>query len=50
MNNVPNVEMSHRVQQYNQLSPNPHAPDVIGSVLGLIGPVSVYCDWVRWKV
>ena len=26
------------------------APGVIGSVLGLAGPVSVYCDWVRWKV
>ena len=26
------------------------APGVIGSVLGLIGPVSVCCDWVRWKV
>ena len=26
------------------------APGVIGSVLGLVGPVSVYCDWVRWKV
>ena len=25
-------------------------PDVIESVLGLVGPVSVYCDWVRWKV
>ena len=25
-------------------------PGVIGSVLGLVGPVSVYCDWVRWKV
>ena len=23
------------------------APDVIGSVLGLVGPVSVYGDWVR---
>ena len=23
---------------------------VIGSVLGLVGPVSVYGDWVRWKV
>ena len=23
---------------------------VIGSVLGLVGPVSVNCDWVRWKV
>ena len=22
------------------------APGVIGSVLGLVGPVSVYCDWV----
>ena len=27
-----------------------HAPGVIGSVLGLVGQVSVYCDWVRWKV
>ena len=26
------------------------APGVVGSVLGLVGPVSVYCDWVRWKV
>ena len=26
------------------------APGVIGSVLGLVGPVSIYCDWVRWKV
>ena len=26
------------------------APGVIGSVLGLVGPVSVYCDCVRWKV
>ena len=25
------------------------APDVKGSVLGLVGLVSVYCDWVRWK-
>ena len=25
-------------------------PGIIGSVLGLVGPVSVYCDWVRWKV
>ena len=25
------------------------APGVIGSVLGLVAPVSVYCDWVRWK-
>ena len=25
------------------------APGLIGSVLGLVGPVSVYCDWVRWK-
>ena len=23
------------------------APGEIGSVLGLVGPVSVYCDWVR---
>ena len=27
-----------------------HAPGVIGSVLGLVVPVSVYCDWVRKKV
>ena len=26
------------------------APGVIGSALGLVGPVSVYCDRVRWKV
>ena len=25
-------------------------PGVIGSVLGLVDPVSAYCDWVRWKV
>ena len=26
------------------------APGVIGSALGLADPVSVSCDWVRWKV
>ena len=26
------------------------APDIIASALGLVGLVSVYCDWVRWKV
>ena len=26
------------------------APGAIGSVLGMVGPVSLYCDWVRWKV
>ena len=26
------------------------APGVIGSALGLVGPVSAYCDWVRWKI
>ena len=26
------------------------APGVIGSMLGLVGPVSVYCDWARRKV
>ena len=26
------------------------APGIKGSVLGLVGRVSVYCDWVRWKV
>ena len=25
-------------------------PGVIGSVLELVGPVSMHCDWVRWKV
>ena len=25
-------------------------PGVIESALGLNGPVSVYCDWVRYKV
>ena len=25
------------------------APGGIGSALGLVGPVSVYCDWVRYK-
>ena len=25
-------------------------PGAIGSALGLVGPVSVYCDWVRQKV
>ena len=25
-------------------------PGIIGSVLGLVGPVSIYCDWVRRKV
>ena len=25
-------------------------PGVTGSALGLAGKVSVYCDWVRWKV
>ena len=25
-------------------------PGIIGSVLGLVSLVSVYCDWVRWKV
>ena len=26
------------------------APGIIGSVLGLVSPVSVFCDWVRQKV
>ena len=26
------------------------APGIVGSVLGLVSPVSVYCDWVRWRV
>ena len=23
---------------------------LVGSALGLVGLVSVYCDWVRWEV
>ena len=39
------------VESYQSLQWLPcQAPGVIGSVLGLVGPVSVYCDWVRWKV
>ena len=26
------------------------APGVIGSVLGLAGPVTACCDWARWRV
>ena len=26
------------------------APGVIGSALGLVGPVSVYCDWLRENI
>ena len=26
------------------------APGIVGSVLGPVGQVSVYCDWVRWGV
>ena len=26
------------------------APGITGSGLGLVGPVSVYCDWTSWKV
>ena len=26
------------------------APGAVGLALGLVGPVSVYCDWVKWKV
>ena len=29
--------------------PHCQAPGVIGSALGLVGPVSVYCDWVRYN-
>ena len=36
------------VEPYQWLSRQ--ASSVIGSKLGLVGPVSVYCDWVRWKV
>ena len=31
-------------------SPPSQVPGIIVSVLGLVGPVSVYWDWVRWKV
>ena len=26
-----------------------HVPGAVGSVLGLVGPVSIYCEWVREK-
>ena len=26
------------------------APGITGSMLGPNDPVSVYCDWVRWRV
>ena len=29
---------------------NCQAPGAIGSGLGLVGAVSVYSDWVKWKV
>ena len=40
-----------RVESYQLKTGTPvaipfQAPDIIGSVLGLVGPVSVYCDWV----
>ena len=31
-------------------SPVATLPGVTGSVFELVGPVSVYYDWVRWKV
>ena len=34
-----------RVESFQWLSC--HAPGITGSALGLVGPVSVYCDWVR---
>ena len=41
------------VESYQRLK-NWHSscdpPDVIGPVLGMVGPMSVYRDWVGWKV
>ena len=50
----PGFESSFRrdfsgVKSYHWLK-NWHSSGVIGSVLGLVSPVSVYCDWVKWKV
>ena len=42
------LESSHTSDLALQWLPR-QAPGVIGSVLGLVGAVSVYCDWVRWK-
>ena len=36
--------------RWDFFSESSHTSDVIGSVLGLVGSVSVYCEWVRWKV
>ena len=37
-------------RDFSGSSQNCQAPNVIRSAHGLLGPVSVYCDWVRWKV
>ena len=45
-----------RVESYKRLKRTAlqslpcQAPGDIESALGLVGRVSVYCDWVRWKV
>ena len=42
-------DFSRSIYTSNLKTGNPacQAPGVIGSVLGLVGPVSVYCDLVR---
>ena len=44
------VESYQRLKHWYSSGLPCQAPGVIGSALGLVGPVSVYCDWVRWKV
>ena len=42
--------VTYRLRNWHSSGYPTRLPGVIGSVLGLVGPVSVYCDWVRWKV
>ena len=30
--------------------PGTYVPGVLGSALGLVGLVLVYCDWMKWNV
>ena len=44
------VESYQWLQNWHSSGYPARVPGVIGSVLGLVGPVPVYCDWVRCKV
>ena len=47
--NIPHPS-PYSVNGFRQMKTRGGYPGVIGSVLGPVGPVSVYCDWVRWIV